>query len=342
MDQRAHFLPCTIADKDEDLVYSFTMDDVKSLSELKSEPLENQYQLLINMQKIYSLSTTYRFPFTEENMYYDENMLPLIAFRDVAKTKAQDLEKDFLHEYQCMAAGTLSKKYTWKQVKESGLEIIEKDKTLAPIKACATIEELTQLLRDKKEEYCQMIARTKIRVDKKKYQRGNVISRTLLAVFFVALLLTGYYTIFIVPMQRKIIDASNDYIVQDYVGCIDELASVQTNQMGKYTKYILAVCYTKVENFSQEEMKNVAEKLTISSNEKEFDYWISLGRLQFEQAQSIAKALSDDKLLVYAYLKEINALESNTTIDGTEKQSRLDALNQEMQTLGNEYLDEGE
>ena len=51
----------------------------------------------------------------------------------------------------------------------------------------------------------------------------------------------------------------------------------------------------------------------------------------------MAMALSDDKLLVYAYMKEADILEGNTAMDGAEKQERLDTLEQEIEKLGAKY-----
>ena len=51
-------------------------------------------------------------------------------------------------------------------------------------------------------------------------------------------------------------------------------------------------------------------------------------------------ALSDDKLLVYAYMKEADILEGDTAMDGGEKKDRLDMLEQEIGNLGEKYKPE--
>lgn len=333
-------IPCSIEENGEEVVLTYDITGLKNIAELKNQPLEYQYQFLINIEKLESLFRQFSFPFEEENCYFNENMLPYICFRDVRNEYEKDLEAAFLREYQYLTAGILNKKYTWKQIRDSGLEIVEKDKYIMQIRDCKTAEDLAELLRSKKEEFIKKIQETKIRVDKKKYQRNHIIFRISLALFVIVLFYTGYQNLFVIPMQRAIMSASKSFVTQNYVSCIDDLENVDIDQMDSYTKYILAVSYTKAENFDQEEMKNIAEKVSISSNEKELEYWISIGRLDIAQAQNIAKALSDDKLLIYAYLKEINMLENNTAMDGTKKQERLNELNQEMDALGEQYLDQ--
>ena len=107
--------------------------------------------------------------------------------------------------------------------------------------------------------------------------------------------------------------------------------------MDQNTKYILAVSYANSESFRKEEIQTIVSKLGPGSNEKELNYWIYLGRLDIERAEDIALALSDDKLLIYAYMKESDLLESNTDITGTEKKERLDKLEQEITRLGKKY-----
>ncbi len=62
-----------------------------------------------------------------------------------------------------------------------------------------------------------------------------------------------------------------------------------------------------------------------------------MGRLEVEKAENLAMALSDDKLLIYAYMKEYDLLENNTQIDGQDKKTRLDAIAKEIESLGKKY-----
>ena len=110
--------------------------------------------------------------------------------------------------------------------------------------------------------------------------------------------------------------------------------------MGVNIKYVVAVAYANRENFQKEEIDVIVSRLAPTTNEKELDYWIYLGRLDVKTAEDIALSLSDDKLLIYAYMKETDLLESDTTVSGEEKKARLDQLEQEITKLGEKYKTE--
>jgi len=57
-------------------------------------------------------------------------------------------------------------------------------------------------------------------------------------------------------------------------------------------------------------------------------------------AEDLAKALSDDQLLVYGYMKELNWLESDMSISGEEKQQRMSELQNSIKELGEKYTTE--
>lgn len=73
------------------------------------------------------------------------------------------------------------------------------------------------------------------------------------------------------------------------------------------------------------------------SEAKILEYWIRIGRLETKKAEEIALSLSDDKLLIYAYMKEADDLENNTKIDGSKKKQRLDELESQIEKLGDKY-----
>ena len=134
--------------------------------------------------------------------------------------------------------------------------------------------------------------------------------------------------------------ASRAYTVQNYVDCIDKLKNLKPEHMDTYTKYILASSYARSEALEKEELQNVLEKLSIYSNEAELGYWIAVGRGNHAQAENYAKALSDDKLLIYAYMKELDYLEGNITMDGEEKQSRMNELGNAITEIGKKYTEQ--
>lgn len=147
----------------------------------------------------------------------------------------------------------------------------------------------------------------------------------------------AYLSLKTVPEQRQLLAANEAFIQKDYRTCIDSLREVEPADMEKGTLYILAYSYANMESFRQDEMRNIIDNFSTSSNPKILEYWIRIGRLETKKAEEIALSLSDDKLLIYAYMKEADDLENNTKIDGSKKKQRLDELESQIEKLGDKY-----
>lgn len=199
------------------------------------------------------------------------------------------------------------------------------------------MEKFIEVLKRNRDEYHAWKEQKIREVSRRAYTVWKVIAVTMVLVGLVTGGFSVYFGAFAIPQQKALVMANERYIQKDYVGCIDSVKNMETLDMDVHTKYILAVSYASTESFKQEEISNIVSRLSINSNEKELEYWISLGRLDVKQAENLALALSDDKLLIYAYMKEIDLLENESNIDGEEKKSRLDTLNNEIKTLGEKY-----
>lgn len=335
-------LPLQIEEEDEDIILKYSIENVNPLSELKEEELEYRFRFLQNFYTLQNVYQDYDILLEEDNIYYDNNFMPYIAFRDIRLPDEKADETIFMEEYRQVIAGVLSRKYSLKQVKESGIEIVRKDKKLEFIFEEKSLQELYGQIRQKADEVYEDNRKNKVRLDKKKYQIGNRVAIGVFVVLLAIIVYTGYQTFVVLPRDKAVIKASRAYTVQNYVDCIDCLRKIEPEQMDTYTKYILAVSYAKSEALEKAELENVLERLSIYSNEIELEYWIAIGRSNFERAENVAQALSDDKLLIYAYMKELNYLEGNVTMDGEEKQNRMTELSNAITTIGEKYITDEE
>ena len=333
----AHFLSCTYAEEGEDICFSYDMEGKKKLEEILDEPKETQYRLLINFAMLEEAYMRYDCPFSMDNLYYDENYLVYIKERDLYEAGKTGDETRFLEIYKSFAGGILSRKYTVEQILSGGISVLRGEKGFQGIYQCGSVEETAEEIRRRKTE---LEARTKS--EKRMVSKSGFFMWKLAAVLaLTAAAGLGSYTVysagFAIPEQKAVIRGNEEYIAGDYVGCIDALAPLEPEDMDRNTKYILAVSYAKSESLKQEEIASIVDKLSTESNERELDYWICLGRRNLKTAESIAMALSDDKLLIYAYMKEADILESDTSMDGTKKQERISTLEQEIEKLGAKY-----
>ena len=222
-------------EEDEDILFSFDIDDKYPFSELVNEELECKYRFLQNFEKMQETWQNYVLLMEEENIYYDANFMPYFAFRDVKTSDEEDLT--FFEEYQYLTAGILNKKYTYTQVKESGMEILRKDKSAAWVLACESLEELYSTIKENAEQLHEENKYQKIRIEKKKYQLGTRITAGIFGVLVLLLIITSYQSLVVLPRNKAIIRASRAYTIENYVDCIDQLKDIKPEQMDTY-----AVC----------------------------------------------------------------------------------------------------
>lgn len=333
-------IPCSFQESLEEVTFAYDLTDLKALKEIKHEAEEKQRQFLVNFVKLYEIFMQYRIEISEDNIFYDDNMIPFVKARDLYGREKKADEKEFLYQYKCVAGGLLSRKYQIDQVLESGLEILHREKSLNRIVQADDVQELVEALKNIRDIFLKNKKEKMKEVSKKKYSFWKMTAIVMLVLGITTGGLSIYYGGFIIPREKALVMANERFITRDYVGCIDSVKQIEIEEMDVHTKYILAVAYASTESFKQEEISNIVSRLSVNSNEKELEYWISLGRLDVREAENLALALSDDKLLIYAYMKEIDILENESNMDGEEKKSRLDTLNSEINALGEKYKTE--
>lgn len=335
--ERTGLIPMQITEEEEELIFVFSLDGLQPYSALQDEEAEYQYRFLENFYRLYQVWKDYDLLLSEDNLYYDSNFMPCIAFRDIRAAGDIPQEETFLEEYKEITAGVLSRKYGYAQVKESGIQIVRKDKKAVFVLDETDLTDFYDKIRQRAEEIYLDNKNNKVRLDKHKYRLRKRLIIIAAVVLMAIIVYTGYQTFVVLPRSRAVIQASRAYTVQDYVACIDGLKEFEPGQMDTYTKYILAVSYARGEALSQAELQNVIDQISIYSNETLLEYWIAIGRSAYDQAENMAQALSDDKLLIYAYMKELNYLEGNVTMDGEEKQSRMTELGNAIVQIGEKY-----
>ena len=91
------------------------------------------------------------------------------------------------------------------------------------------------------------------------------------------------------------------------------------------------------ESLNSEQKDNILTMLTMQTDDVYFDYWIDLGRLDFEKAIDDAQRSGDEQLQLLAYMKYKAFLETDTsTLTGDEKAQKIDELKGKIDSLSKE------
>ena len=217
------------------------------------------------------------------------------------------------------------------------MQLLGKEGVLGQVQSGTTVEDIQKILCEEYERIKKDRREKKVLIPKNKVTTLKVTAAVLGFVLFGTVGYIGYDRIAKEPYQRAVIELSDAYVQSDYVACIDCMRNVKVQNMTAPQKFMLANAYVRSENLTQEQKDNILAKMTLNDTESKLDYWIYLGRSDTEQAADIALRLSDDQLLLYAYMKEKAITEENTELTGAEKSDKLNEITKRMEPLMEKY-----
>lgn len=337
---RKGFLESTFEEKKEEIIFTYDTEGYRSFENIKEEQRE---QILINLMDCMNLMEVcrkYKISFHPENIYYDIHNQVAVMFRDVYGRGEIFEEEDFLNQYKALIGFALQDKYSFEDYYDGGMELLKKDKFLEKISEKNSGDEIRECLLEEYERLVEERRTKKIEIDAGKYHRTKMTLRIVTGLFVLAAAFLGYFLIWERPYQKAVITAEENYLRVNYSGVIEAYKEVDSSRFSVYDKYVLANAYIQSESLTDEQKKNIMSALSLDTNEKVLDYWIAMGRLDTEEAENIAQQVSNSDLLLYAYLKEKNMLETDTEIAGEEKSERLEKIESKIEELSNQQEEE--
>lgn len=330
------FLQSNIEEKTEELEITYNLENRRPFTEIRKEDLPDILLVLDDIGNLKKYTEKYAFSLHPQNLFYDRHGSVKVKRRDVLSASA-DREEQFLTSYKAVIGFALQKKYTFEDYLQGGMQLLGKEGLLGQVQSEKSVEGIQKIICEEHTRIKQDHREKKILIPKNKM----TTIKAALAILSVALLgiggCMGYDRIVKEPYQRAVIELSDAYVQSDYVTCIDRMRSVKVQNMTAPQKYMLANAYIRSENLTQQQKDNILAKLILNDTESKLDYWIYLGRRETEQAVDIAMRLSDDQLLLYAYMKAKAITEENTELTGTEKTDKLDEITKKMEPLMKKY-----
>ena len=329
-------LPMTIEEEKETLLLCFDMEGMHSITEVQKMEKLQKLELILQVAELEKDYMRFEFQLSPENLYYDRLNRVKIKFRDITTGLYEERKEQFLKLYQALIGYIMDGSRPYEDYFSGGKELLKDQKEVVTLLSAETLEEEISLLQTLYENYKKEETILKIKVDKKKYKKMNIygiVSSVLLVVLFGAVVY-GYF--WHIPRQDKIVEANDAYLQKDYIRVIDSLKDFEIGQMERAQKYILATAYIQgesVDSFSTKDKEVILSKINYQSNEGIFDYWIHLGRMEVKEAENLALQMSDDQLLLYAYLQELSRIEEDQEMSGEEKSSKKQDLMKKVEEL---------
>ncbi|MBF2568385.1 type VII secretion protein EssB [Listeria welshimeri] len=330
-----HLIPCDIENQGEVVIFTYDLEGLEELKNIKSQSLVHKYQLLMNVAELKKTSERLSVHLSPENIYFDYNLHPKIKFRDIQEQ--HNSEEQFLLEYQALVGYVLQNKNSYDDYVHGGRDLLKKDKQTKPFTEVDNIEDLYEALKAAFLKEQKRNTEQKFYINKKEHRRYKWGFRIFLGLFFVLFLILSYLVIITIPRSTAITNGYENYIRNDYVKVIEVMEDIPLSTMNLDNKHILAVSYIKSEPLSEEQKKNILAGVSYISDPRVLDFWIELGKNNLETSIDIAKQLGNEQYLLYAYAKQRTLVENDMKLTGQEKEEKLKEIDQSIkQIIGTE------
>lgn len=318
---------------DEDVEIEYDLKKLDFGSNILKNNFLNKLKFLINCSKLQELEKEYSIDLDLKNIYYDFNYQAKLLDRNFLNEDLETIHQDFLKKYKCLIGQVINPKHSYKDYYEGGQDLFENNKITKVILELNSVEGVVEKLINCYESENQYISQNKVTVSKKNHKIYKITAIVSSVIMVVSITYSSILSFNMLPTNKKYLEASNAFISQKYQKTIETLSETEYENMPKETKYILAVSYIYSEAFNIEQKNVILSNITPQTDSKFYDYWISIGRLNYDQAIDTAKQLGDDEYLAYAYLKQLNDLKNNTKISGEEKQSKINTVNSDLEKV---------
>lgn len=326
-------VPCGITENADDFDIEFNLDGLTSCEEVQVLSLQEQYRLLYNCAELEKLCAEFVISLAPDNLYLDVNLMPKLLRRDVGDTNTET----FLAQYKALIGTVLSPGYSFEDYYNGGADLYRRNKRLRDICCMDTVASVASALYEKYIQECEDIKEHKTIVGKRGFRLYQVLVPVLAVVAIGCAALAGYLHFIRLPFEDTLIRGNNAYLNNDYLAVQDELSGIKLADLPNESKYILARSYVVSESLNSAQKENILTMLTPQTDAVYYDYWIELGRLNFDGAIDAAQRIGDDQLLLLAYIKYEAFLETDTqTLTGNEKTEKIDDLKGKIEKLSSE------
>jgi type VII secretion protein EssB len=299
--------------------------------EMKSE-LE-RLELVLKLKTLSTQNSGYKVPFVHpENIFFIDGDLTFIhiGIRDgIAPMNIDDTLA--LSQYKALTLAILNPKISYDNFVNGETSL--RDKFSQALSNCDSFEEVLHLVETKLTKERQKEEAALVKVSKGRYRFFKYAG----SVAVVAAIAMGVLTVIdqktTIPKQKAIMTAQADFITSHYDKTLDDLKSYQPKQLSKDARFVLASSSINLANLSQTQKAAVLNNISSTTDDNTLNYWIYQGRGEFEKALNLAKNIGDDQLTLLAYTDLYQATKLNTSMNGDEKQKKLEEYNKQIQEL---------
>ena len=328
---------CSLEEHEDCVCLCFDTTGLEPASGVFSKPTDQKLRFLINCADLSGLHEEYVFSMSAENLLVDINLKPLILMRDA--NCGYSGGNSFLPKLKALIGSFLLNKdalldrYVYEDFEEGGGDLYKKDKLMLELSKMESVAEIKGRLLEEYQATLDDIAGTLRMV-----RRGNMVAaRIAIPVLVAALVAVAFFGglayFYDIPYKTRVAESYEAYIAGDHLAVQRALSGFPVHRLSHETKHVLSRSYVFTEPISMSQRETLLAGLTLITDTVIFDYWIHIGRLEFNYAVDIAQRFGENELLMFAYIKQEAIVRADPNMPGAEKLEALSYLERQMNEL---------
>lgn len=299
--------------------------EAKSLTQLMQDTTDKRSRLDLALSlRALLLKSRFTFPFIHpENIFLVSSDF-IFIHRGLEKilVPMEEDEALFLAQAKALILFILNPKISYNSLVlgENSL----KDKLSQKLGSSQTLENLFEILNIESQKEQLKEKQIYAKIPKGRYNFFKYVGSLAL----IAAIILGVFTFIeqrnTLPKEKAIVTAQSHFITNLYDKVQEDLKNYQPKQLPKEARFVLASASVNLANLTPSQKQAVLNNISITTDDNTLNYWIYQGRGEFEEALNLAKNIGDDQLTLLAYTDLYQATKLNTSMNGDEKQKKLD------------------
>lgn len=336
-----YLAPIEIGEKEDAFQFHIRVEpNQKNWETIRKLKLNDKLRLLCNMAKLERfLSTRITVLLHPETILFDDNLMPIVTYRGLRNLVPpfQQDEAVFLKQFKCYIIALVSEKYDFDQLYHGSLKNAVDTEFQRQVRDAESLAQLQTFLLETYREEQNKTERTQVLVPSKKYRLFKQLAIIMILVSVLLATPLAYYGFIKSPYQEKLLEAHGEYLSSNYGEIISILRAENPEKLPLQTQYILADSYIQVESLSDKEREVILRNVSLKSDTDYLLYWIYNGRGEFEESLEKAKYIDDVQLIMYGLIKQIEEARNDPELTGSEREERLNELQDELLRYQEEY-----
>lgn len=299
---------------------------------LISKTRVEKLQLADKVRQLTAFIGKYQIPFIHpNNLYLDGERLFVVysGLQDILAPKENDATL-FLKNMKALILSIFNQKSSYEKLLEGGSAL--NDKFSQSIVNAKNPEELFSIVRNELVETQEKVRATKQLVSKKRYQMYRFAGVFAIVIALVSVIFL-YRSTKSAEKQSAIIEAQTSFMTNNYAKTQGDLEKYEPQDLTKSAKYILAVSSVNLSDLTATQKQTILNNISIKTDNNTLNYWVYIGRGNFDKALNLAQNLGDEQLTLLSYTDLYQATKLNDKMDGAKKQKLLADYKKQIEEL---------